>query len=106
VTVTEVGKDLVANAAKLAALEERAKEIISVQERILAKIELVIERVTRLEANYQSLNPESLKKSTKDELMRDITPVLERLELQLESRGARVLNANLNSTIPPGTVAE
>jgi len=73
---SDIARDLIGTATKLSALEARTQDVLRYQERIEAKLDNMIDRLARIEANY-----ETLRKSIKNEIMAEIGRELSKAQL-------------------------
>jgi len=74
-----ISSELLDTIRKLSALETRTEDAMKAQERIEAKLNEFIDRLSRIEANY-----EHMKSSVKNEIMADIKADLTRAQVYLE----------------------
>lgn len=75
----DVAKDLINTINKLSALETRTGDVAKNQERIEGKLDRLIDRLARIETNY-----ENLKANVKSEVLSDIGRELAQTQLLLD----------------------
>jgi molecular chaperone GrpE (heat shock protein) len=80
-SVSETAKDLISTVNKLGALEARTSDVAKNQERIEAKLDTLIDRLARIEANYENLRA-NVKNEVMSEIGRELTRVQVILDLQ------------------------
>lgn len=87
---TEIAKDLISTVNKLGALEARTADVAKNQERIEAKLDGLIDRLARIEANY-----ENLRANVKNEVMSEIGRELTKMQVILDLQAKGLLPAGL-----------
>jgi len=92
----DIGNQLLSTVARLAALETRTQDVARHQELIEAKLDSLLERLIRIEGNY-----EHLRSGVRNEIMADIKADLRetRVYLDLQARGIP-FGASVRTNIP------
>jgi len=87
--IVELGKELVATIARLSALETRTADVVHQQDRIESKLDSLIERLTRLEADYENLRT-NVKNEVLNQVVREVTTVQMILKLRGDGKSLPV----------------
>jgi uncharacterized protein (UPF0335 family) len=77
----DIAKELMGTVGRLASLETRTADVARQQERIEAKLDSLIDRLARIEADYKHLR-ENVKNEIMSEIGRELTKVQVILDLQ------------------------
>ena len=77
----DIAKDLLATVGRLGALEARTADVARQQERIEGKLDSLIDRLARIEADYKNLRA-NVKNEVMTEIGRELTKVQVILDLQ------------------------
>ena len=81
--VVDIAKELMATVGRLSSLETRTADVARQQERIESKLDLLIDRLARMEANYTHLK-DNLKNEVMSDIGRELTKVQVILDLQFK----------------------
>jgi hypothetical protein len=89
-SAVDLAKELLGTVGRLAALETRTGDVARQQERIEAKLDSLIDRLARIEADYKNL-----KANAKNEVMAEIGRELTKVQVILDLQAKGLLPAGL-----------